>query len=246
MADWYPAFSLTRIPGRHAYWRGLLRPFRTRTELFEVVVQYGGRPHHVPVAWVVDPEVSRRTHPAHPHLNANGSLCPFFVPDETYDPRRDDISKLLDLVGDWLRKHIHLQVMGWWPGDEAPHSPSEVLRELETFDAPVCVCGSGRAFRVCCRFRYQEAARQEQARRARGDRQLDPNVLQIILDELRRQFGPQGVAAMLPHVGPPACPLRASAPLPNSPQLALASPGASTAVADQPPRSRVTRPSPAR
>src|SRR5207245_3724644 len=74
----------------------------------------------------------------------------------TYDPRRHDVSRLLDLTGDWLRKHCHYEQFGWWPGPVAPHDPQAVLQELRGQGHKLCVCGSGKRFDLCCRFRYEE------------------------------------------------------------------------------------------
>lgn len=207
MDAWYPQFALT-IPLHHPpRWTGSLHPFRTRHRVFRVVLEYGEHDTSIAKVWIVRPEVSRRTHLFHPHLNGDGSVCSFFVPDRTYDPAVHDISALVDLVGDWLRKHMFFEELGWWPGPEAPHDPRQVLTALRAVSSALCVCGGGLTFRQCCEDRYRQVATLVEAGR------IDPQGLprggvkksiEDALKSLRLHRGPLGSAALLPHLGPPS------------------------------------------
>jgi hypothetical protein len=206
MRLWYPQFHLVVPLEGRPYWTGTLKPYRTRRDTFRIVLVGSACSSGVPKVWCTRPEISKRTYPFHPHLNVDGSLCTFFVPDRTYDPLAHDISRLVDLVGDWLRRHIHLLEFGFWPGDEAPHEASGVLRELQGAPDAACICGSGQRFRLCCRGSYQSVANAVANGRAS---RLDENTrlrMPIVraLRDMYRRVGPVGLAELLPRIGPPA------------------------------------------
>jgi hypothetical protein len=205
MQDWYPQFRLVVPLQGLSHWRGTLQPFRTRLDRFEVALVYPPTPTYLPKAWVIGPELSRRTHPFHPHLHADGSACTFFAPDRTYDPDRDDISRLLDLTGDWLRRHLFLEAAGWWPGREAPHEAVDVLASLEHKPHARCVCGRKAPFRLCCKQRYTQIAATASAISAptRGD-WAQRRVVQEIFRASRTAVGFSSFARAMPRLGPPA------------------------------------------
>lgn len=205
MEDFYPQFRLVVPLIGPVHWRGTLRPYRTRLDTYEVVVEYGPVAGLVPRVWIVGPEISRRTHPFHPHLNSDGSACTFFVPDQTFDPDRDDVGRLVDLVGDWLRRNTFFELVGWWPGKEAPHNASDVLTELARTPDARCVCGMPRPFRLCCRARYQRAARAEGTVRRSSDPALVAEQRRVgaVVRAARAAVGPLIFAACAPHLGPP-------------------------------------------
>lgn len=203
MGIWYPHFGLVAHPPAGPCWVGTLQPFRTRLQLFRVVVVYPPHVAEVPKIWCVSPEISQRTRPFHPHINVDGSLCTFFVPDGTYDPLAHDISRLVDLTADWLRRHVYYLEFGYWPGAEAPHAAAGVLAELAHHLAAVCVCGSGRLFRDCCRTAYQHAAKVETARRQHSAAEsLAQRQTTASLHDLRSRMGVSGYNRMLPGLGP--------------------------------------------
>lgn len=203
---WYPQFTLVLTKAGRPYWSGTIKPFRSRLDLFRLALVYRDHVAGIPQIWVVHAEVSRRAHPLHPHLNADGSVCAFFVPDLTYDPRQHDISLLVDLAGDWLRKHVFFEDCGWWPGPVAPHDPSGVLAELKAQPAKPCVCGSGIRFDLCCQRRYQHLASLIAAGRvtstdaAMGDH---AHRVTLLARAIRHRLGPCRAAELLPHAGPP-------------------------------------------
>jgi hypothetical protein len=204
MEGFYPQFGLVIPLHGPVHWRGTLRPYRTRLDTFEVVIAYGPVAGMIPQVWIVGPEISRRTHPFHPHLNRDGSACTFFVPDRTYDPERDDIGRLVDLVGDWLRRNVFFELAGWWPGAEAPHEAPDVLAELARHPDARCVCGNPRSFRLCCREGYRRAAGGARAGSHRPHPALveDRRRLGRVVREVRDTAGPLGFATIAPHLGP--------------------------------------------
>src|SRR4051812_42685633 len=95
MAHWYPQFSLVAPLCENPFWHGVLRPFRTRLTTFRIALVYPQSERGVPKIWCLSPEVSKRTRWADPHINVDGSICTYFVPDLTYDPTKHDISRLV-------------------------------------------------------------------------------------------------------------------------------------------------------
>jgi hypothetical protein len=201
---WYPQFRLLIPMIGPTHWRGRIKPFQTRLASFEVVVVYRFPGHSIPQVWVIEPEISRRTHHFHPHLHANGSICSFFPPDRTYTPERDDISRLIDLVSDWLRRHIYLEENGRWPGPEAPHNPHDVLSAMSRRQDARCICGRKLPFRLCCKRRYERLAvtsptgsqtsAKERAERLR---------LEQLMRMVRQNVGHLAFGAASPNLGPP-------------------------------------------
>ena len=205
MSRHYPGFWLTRPVHGMPRWTGWLKPFRSRLATFRVVLTYRVNQQGVPTVWVVSPEVSKRTFPFHPHLNSDGSACTFFVPDRTYDPLVDDVSILVDLTLDWLRRHVFWDERGWWPGPEAPHDPVGMLQEVRGTEAR-CVCGSGMSLRECHGLELTNLARAQ--RRGELTCPAPPRGMRgsitLLKQELRGTLGARQLAALLPHQGPPA------------------------------------------
>lgn len=203
MSWWYPQFRLLIPMIGPTHWRGRIKPFRTRLVTFDVVVVY--RPaHSIPQVWVVEPEISRRTHPFHPHLHAGGSICSFFPPDGTYTPERDDISRLVDLVSDWLRRHIYFEENGRWPGPEAPHNPHDVLSAMSRRPDARCICGRKLPFRLCCKRRYERLAITSRAgSRMSAEERTERLRLERVMRMVRQNIGPLAFSAASPTLGPP-------------------------------------------
>ena len=204
MAKWYPQFHLIRPPQDPPWWTGMLKPFRTLLATFRLAIQYRPQPGSVPFVWLVAPEISKRTHPFHPHLNADGSLCTFFIPDRIYNPLNHDVSRLVDLASDWLRKHLIMERFGWWPGPEAPHDTRGVLAILASEPQAPCICGSGHRFNDCCRTKYEEVARLAVAGRLENPADLaNRPLLERITAIARTILDPVVLAKLLPESGPP-------------------------------------------
>lgn len=204
MEWWYPQFRLLIPMLGPIHWRGRIRPFRTRVESYELVVIYRTPVHTIPQIWVVEPEISRRTHILHPHLHADGSICSFFPPDGTYSPQSDDISRLVDLASDWLRRHIYFEEYRRWPGPEAPHEPHDVLRALARRPDARCICGRKQPFRLCCKRRYELlAATSQTGKRLSAEESRERMWLEQLLRKVRQGVGAQTFASIRPELGPP-------------------------------------------
>ena len=205
MARWYPQFNLVVPLVGNPYWHGVVQPFRSCLVAFRIAFVYRQDDRGVPTIWCLSPEISKRTHWSEPHINANGTLCTYFVPDRTFDQEKHDISSLVDLTVDWTRRFIYFTEFGYWPGKEAPHSAIDVLAELDLNRRALCVCGNGRLFYSCCRPVYAAAAAIE---RAQIQKKVDDARLQRVtgatLCEIRRRLGPIGMACLTPGLGPPA------------------------------------------
>lgn len=84
------------------------------------------------------------------HTNfPDGSICAFDPADRTWT-FGEPIVELLDLYTVWAVRHLHLRVLGRWPGPQAVHMPYERILELNTDE--LCGCGnSKRRYGECCR-----------------------------------------------------------------------------------------------
>lgn len=106
-----------------------------------------------PAVRILDPEISLRTHPGHPHFYANGIVCPVFPPDKTWT-WTDSVTDYLDHVSIWLLKTLVWNAtarMGTarWLGDDVHEPPDVFLRRVDRNDP--CPCASGEIYRRCCR-----------------------------------------------------------------------------------------------
>lgn len=83
------------------------------------------------------------------HTNfPDGSVCAFEPGDCTWN-LGDSILELLDLYTLWALRHLHLQVLGRWPGRQVAHHPYERITELREDES--CGCGSDKLYGICCR-----------------------------------------------------------------------------------------------
>jgi len=121
---------------------------------YRVIVGFFSPPPAHPCAYVIDPEISLRRYPRHPHLNPDGTLCVLFPPDGAWVQSRDGMDLYLDYVAIWLAKHAvyhYLLLFGFeergWLGSEAPHGPDGVR---QTHQGEQCPCGSGQPVEECC------------------------------------------------------------------------------------------------
>jgi len=79
----------------------------------------------------------------------DGSICAFEPSDETWR-YGDSFVSLLDLYTVWALRHLHLQILGRWPGYQAVHRPIERLLELR--DDEYCGCAAtSRLYGQCCK-----------------------------------------------------------------------------------------------
>ncbi len=111
-----------------------------------------------PKARILDPEISLRRFPGHPHFYAPDIVCPIFPPEGTWSWHRHLISDYLDQVAIWLVKSSVWIVThatrgrGIWLGPDAPHDPQTLLRTVRPDDD--CPCAMGQKYKRCCRNKH--------------------------------------------------------------------------------------------
>ena len=87
--------------------------------------------------------------PRHTNYYPNGSICAFELKDGTW-VIGDNILKLLDLYSLWALRHLHLEMLGRWPGQQFVHHPYERLTELH--DDELCGCENPQGlYEDCCK-----------------------------------------------------------------------------------------------
>lgn len=84
------------------------------------------------------------------HTNfPDGSVCAFEPRDATW-AIGDSVVKLLDLYTVWALRHLHLELLGRWPGYQSVPIPYERLWELE--DDELCGCDRSHVqYSKCCK-----------------------------------------------------------------------------------------------
>lgn len=92
------------------------------------------------------------------HTNfEDGSVCAF-SPDDGAWSEGDDLRTLLDLYSVWALRHLHLEVLGRWPGKQyslygADPALQAYYRRIECKDDELCACGSvTRRYAECCKL----------------------------------------------------------------------------------------------
>lgn len=86
----------------------------------------------------------------------DGSICAFSPGDNAW-AEGGDLSSLIDLYTVWALRHLHLKLLGRWPGRQySLPSPNEVLnpyyRLAQCKDNELCGCGSLTArYAECCK-----------------------------------------------------------------------------------------------
>lgn len=117
------------------------------------------------------------------HTNfPDGSICAFH-PDDGVWNFGDRLDTLLDLYTVWALRHLHLEVVGRWPGPQAAFHPYERISELRADE--YCGCGtSDQRYRDCCRDKDLGRNRVADAldflkRHANGVRQPSRSILQL-------------------------------------------------------------------
>ena len=86
------------------------------------------------------------------HTNfPDGSVCAFEPKDKSWNIG-DSLVKLLDLYSLWAFRHLHLEVIGRWPGHQSVPCPYERLQELK--DNEHCGCDRPQnLYGDCCKPR---------------------------------------------------------------------------------------------
>jgi len=85
------------------------------------------------------------------HTNfPDGSICAFEPSDETWALFKQSIVELLDIYTVWALRHLHLEILGRWPGQQVVKYAHE--RIVEQKENELCGCGeSGELYGNCCR-----------------------------------------------------------------------------------------------
>lgn len=105
--------------------------------------------------WTGDAEFSRWIGPRHTNFR-DGSICAF-APNEGAWSEGGDLATLLDLYSVWALRHLHLEVLGRWPGKQygilgADPRAEAYYRQRECRDDELCGCGSEtRRYVDCCK-----------------------------------------------------------------------------------------------
>lgn len=83
------------------------------------------------------------------HTNSpDGSVCAFDPMDQTWSTQ-DSLVTLLDIFSVWAVRHLHLELLGSWPGYQSVHQPHE--RVIEFQPGELCGCGDfSRRYADCC------------------------------------------------------------------------------------------------
>lgn len=86
------------------------------------------------------------------HTNfPDGSICAYDARDLTW-VFGQSLVNLLDIYSVWALRHLHLEVIGRWPGPQIATIPYEVV--LEVGDTELCPCGTMRRYADCCKAAF--------------------------------------------------------------------------------------------
>jgi hypothetical protein len=130
------------------------------------------------------------------HTNMpDGSICAFDPNDETWKVCGSLVS-LLDLYTLWALRHLHLQILGYWPGRQVAKFVTERLLELKPFE--LCGCGRDMPYEECCQAADLRANRLFEAMRFCGLGGFCRCPPQAILKFIREEGPPPTIAEVLP------------------------------------------------
>lgn len=109
---------------------------------------------------ILEPEVSRRIFPSHPHFYDIDIICPVFPPDRSWAWSTHLVTDYLNHVALWLIKSMVWRKTKVWIGPHiCYHSPDHLLRVVHR-SAP-CPCGRGLTYGQCCRSKHITAGNQQ-------------------------------------------------------------------------------------
>jgi hypothetical protein len=139
--------AISRIPGR---------PYLVEVEVPATMSGVAGDVH--PKARIISPEISRRSHPGHPHINFDETgdswACPLSPHETVWSWKDGGIWAYLAQVSIWIVKSEvwartggGLGERGIWLGNAMSHEPLNVLLNVEAHSP--CRCGSGGRYEDC-------------------------------------------------------------------------------------------------
>ena len=105
--------------------------------------------------WTAAAQPPRWIGPRHTNFG-DGSVCAF-SPNEGAWSEGGDLRTLFDLYSVWALRHLHLEVLGRWPGKQyglvgADPRVQAYYRQIECKDDELCGCGSEiRRYAGCCK-----------------------------------------------------------------------------------------------
>lgn len=156
VAEAYP--TLRTFPDGDGMWllaRSSIISGLAREATFLVALPYRSGPGPRAWAfWTADGR-SRWIGPRHTNFQ-DGSICAF-SPDDGAWSDGGDLRTLLDLYSVWALRHLHLEVLGRWPGKQyallgADPRLQAYYRLIECKDDELCGCGSDtRRYAECCK-----------------------------------------------------------------------------------------------
>jgi hypothetical protein len=117
MRHYFPQFKCKRVGGVPA-WTGTLQPGPT-SSVYRVRITMP-LPKS-PRVWVLSP----RLRPDVCHRYADGSLCLYYPPDESWTPGKFIAVTIVPWTAYWLACYELWMHTGEWYGEEAPHGPQK-------------------------------------------------------------------------------------------------------------------------
>ena len=149
LAEAYPGTQLWRQEqGLWVMTRSSLLPGLRRHAMFVTCVSFARKVARSWAFWGDPLAAPGWIGPRHTNF-PDGSICAFEPTDGTWS-FGDSLVVLLDLYTVWALRHLHLELLGRWPGYQAVAQPYERLLELRPDE--YCGCGkSNKLYGDCCR-----------------------------------------------------------------------------------------------
>jgi hypothetical protein len=126
---------------------GTVQPIRGLTDTATIFVRIDEQLHTIaPSAWW---ECGVWIGPRHTNYG-EASICAFEPSDASWHESHG-LVELVDLYTVWVVRHLHLRLVGRWPGPQRLHTVRERLREH--MPGELCGCGSLTPYELCHRAR---------------------------------------------------------------------------------------------
>lgn len=132
------------------------------------------------------------------HTNfPDGSICAFDPNDNNAWVFGEPIIDLLDIYCLWATQHLHLEIIGSWPGPQSANITLE--RILEIKDDEYCGCGTDLPYKECCKEKDRAAniyvVLKNYILMTRGGHRFPPD---IVLQFMHKQNHPPEESLLLP------------------------------------------------